>query len=346
MRAPGQVMSVSETSLNPPGRILVTGGAGYVGSHTVQHLVDRGFQVTVVDDLSTGHRGAVPPAAELVVLSLANADQLEALLLARRPQAVMHFAARSLVGEAMQRPLDYLAGNISEAANLLRAVLAAGVQRVVVSSTANVYGDPERTPITEQDRLCPSSPYGESKLYMERMLAWLGKTRGLRWATLRYFNAAGADLQARRGEDHDPETHLIPIVLGTALGLRPSMSIFGDDYPTADGTCIRDYVHVVDLADAHLLALEKLSKCETLTLNLGSETGYSVREVVEVAREATKREIPVSIGERRPGDPAILVASAQAARQELGWSPRHSDIHTIVESAWRWHSARPGGFGD
>jgi UDP-glucose 4-epimerase len=313
--------------------VLVTGGAGYVGSHTVLELRRSGFEVVVLDDLSTGHREAVPDGVELRVASLADRAAVDALLGSRRFDAILHFAARSLVPESMRDPMLYLGDNVENAIGLIRAALRHGVDKFVLSSTANLFGEPERIPIDEAEPIVPGSPYGESKHLIERILRWTG----MRFAALRYFNAAGADPEGRTGEDHSPETHLIPIVLSVALGMRPHLEIFGDDYPTPDGTAIRDYVHVSDLARAHVLALEALDRHGSLELNLGSGSGFSVREVVEMARAVTGREIPVAIAGRRPGDPAVLVASRERARALLGWEPEH-DLRSILETAWRWHA--------
>jgi UDP-glucose 4-epimerase len=324
-------------------KVLVTGGAGYIGSVTVEALIEAGESVVVVDDLSQGHRAAVHPAAVFVEADLADRTALDRVLAEHRPEGVLHFASRTLVGESMEEPFLYLGDNVTNGLNLLRSAVEHGVRRFVLSSTANLFDRPRRLPIAEDEAVIPGSPYGESKAILERMLFWLERTRDLRYATLRYFNAAGAS--AERGEDHDPETHLIPLVLQVALGQRREITVFGDDYETPDGTCVRDYVHVVDLAQAHLLALRALEQ-GSRTYNLGNGRGFSVREVLETARSVTGREIPMRIGGRRAGDPAVLVASSAAIRSELGWEPRFPDLADIVETAWRWHRDHPDGYTD
>jgi UDP-glucose 4-epimerase len=322
---------------------LVTGGACYNGSVVTERLVERGADVVVFDNLSQGHTGAVDPGARLIEGDLADPAQLEQAFAAQRFDAVMHFASHTLVGESWAKPFLYLGANLRTGVNLLEAAVGHGVGRFVLSSTANLFDRPERMPIAPDARIEPGSPYGESKYILERVLAWLERTSGLRYAALRYFNAAGAS--AQRGEDHDPETHIIPLVLQVALGRRPGIQVFGGDYPTPDGTCIRDYIHVLDLADAHLLALEALER-GSCTYNLGNGQGFSVQQVIDLAREITGHPIPVEIKERRPGDPAELIANAAAARSGLGWQPRHSDLRAIIESAWRWHQAHPKGYQD
>ena len=325
----------------PTMKVLVTGGAGYVGSVAVEALLAEGAQVVVLDDLSEGHRAAVHPDAAFVQTSLTDRGLLAEVFARHRPDAVMHFAARSLVGESMERPLLYLRDNVVCGLNLLEATVEAGVRRFILSSTAALFGAPERVPIDEDERITPGSPYGEGKQTLERALFWLERTSGLRYATLRYFNAAGAS--PTRGEDHRPETHLVPIVLQVALGRRDRISIFGDDYVTPDGTCVRDYIHVVDLASAHLLALKALDGGSRV-YNLGSGLGFSVLEVVEAARRVTGHPIPAGVVARRPGDPPTLVASSDRIRQELGWRPRFADLESIVRSAWDWHRANPLGY--
>jgi UDP-glucose 4-epimerase len=323
-------------------RILVTGGAGYIGSVVVEQLLDRGYQPIIFDDLSHGHRAALPPSARLIVGDIADRAMLERIFAEFQPQAVMHFAAFIEAGESMQRPEKYFRNNTANALTLLETVLAHGVQRFVFSSTAALYGTPEKTPIEEDARLQPTNAYGESKLLVERMLAWLHRVHGLRYACLRYFNAAGA--AGDRGEDHHPESHLIPIALQVALGVRQQVAIFGTDYPTSDGTCIRDYVHVSDLAAAHLLVLEALKEKERLIYNLGNGRGFSVREVIDTVRKVTGQAIPAEESPRRPGDPAVLVASSEKIKRELGWKPEYTDLESIVRSAWHWRNAHPSGY--
>jgi UDP-glucose 4-epimerase len=322
-------------------KILVTGGAGYIGSIVVEQLVKRGESVVVFDNLYQGHREAVHPDAIFIEGDLADRAAVDAALAAHQPDAVMHFASYTLVGESMEKPFLYLADNITNAHNLLESMIEHDVKRFILSSTANLFDDPERMPIDERERIVPGSPYGESKYMIERMLYWMDRIYGLRYAALRYFNAAGAS--EVRGEDHDPELHLIPIVLQVALGQRDKVIIFGDDYPTPDGTCVRDYIHILDLAQAHILALQALDQ-GSRTYNLGNGEGFSVNEVIETAREVTGRPIRSEIGARRPGDPAILVASSEKIRRELGWSPQYPNLRDIIEMAWRWHLAHPNGY--
>ena len=323
--------------------VLVTGGAGYVGSHATAALVAAGYDVVVLDDLSKGHRGAVPEEAALIEGSVLDPRCVREALASRSFEAVMHFAALSLVGESVSNPWRYFRENVGGAIELLEATVEAGVKKFVLSSTANLFGEPERVPIDESEPLVPGSPYGESKFMIERMLRWADEIHGMRSACLRYFNAAGACPSGRRGEDHTPETHLIPLVLQVALGQREQIAIFGDDYDTPDGTCVRDYIHVNDLADAHVLALPALDR-ESLRLNLGNGTGYSVREVIETARRVTGHPIPAVMAERRPGDPPTLVASSGAIRAQLGWEPRYPTLESIIETAWRWHKSHPNGY--
>ncbi|GAA0583368.1 UDP-glucose 4-epimerase GalE [Craurococcus roseus] len=327
------------------GTYLVTGGAGYVGSHLVLALVERGDKVVVLDDLRQGHRDALPPGAELVRADIADRRALEEVFAGWRFDAVFHFAALSLVGESMREPLRYCAENVSNSLRLAEAAVKAGCLRFVLSSTAALFGNPERTPIDEAAKLAPTSAYGDSKLMVERGLDWADGAHGLRSACLRYFNAAGADPSGRIGEDHEPETHLIPLAIGAALGTRPPLTVFGTDYPTPDGTCVRDYVHVTDLADAHLRVLERLEH-GSCRYNVGSGTGYSVREVIEAVERVGGRPVPHHFGERRAGDPAVLVASSQRLREDTGWSPKLGALDEIVRTAWAWHSAHPRGFDD
>jgi UDP-glucose 4-epimerase len=323
-------------------KVLVSGGAGYIGSVTSEILLRAGHQVAVVDNLVHGHREAVPPKAQFIQADLLDLAALREAFSAARPDAVMHFAGNIQVGESMRDPFKYLRDNAVGGLHLFQAAVEAGVRRVILSSTANLFDKPVRVPIDESAALIPGSPYGESKLYLERALAWLETTHGLRSASLRYFNAAGATEE--RGEDHDPETHLIPLVLQVALGRRGSISIFGKDYDTPDGTCIRDYIHVSDLADAHLLALERLDR-GSRTYNLGNGKGFSVLEVLEVARKITGHPIPAVMAPRREGDVARLVADSTRIKQELGWSPKIPELARIVESAWRWLERHPRGYG-
>jgi UDP-glucose 4-epimerase len=324
--------------------ILVTGGAGYVGSHCVAALIGRGARVVVFDNLEQGHRAAVPKNATFVEGDLANAALIRRVMSEHRIGTVLHFAAHALVGESMSDPFKYLGDNVTNALNLLRAAIEAGIRKLVLSSTCNLFGKPDRIPIDEDAAIDPGSPYGESKFLTERMLHWADRIYGLRFACLRYFNAAGAHPDGTLGEDHDPETHLIPIVLDTALGKRPHVEIFGDDYPTPDGTCVRDYIHVCDLAEAHIKALDLLS-ARSCRYNLGNGNGYSVKQVIEAARRVTGRDIVVKVGPRRPGDPAALVASSGRAMRELGWAPRYSSLEEIIATAWRWKREHPDGYG-
>jgi len=314
-------------------RILVTGGAGYIGSVVVEELLAQGETAVVYDNLSKGHRESVAAGAEFIQGELLDSERLERVLAEHQVDAVMHMAADSLVGESFQNPAKYYANNLVASLSLLKAMRAARVSRIVFSSTAAVYGEPEKQPISESDATCPTNPYGETKLALERALHWSEKAYGLRYVSLRYFNAAGAT--ARCGELHDPETHLIPIVLQVASGERPYLEIFGNDYPTRDGTCVRDYIHVSDLARAHVLALELLAKRSAI-FNLGCGGGYTVLEVVEAARKVTGHAIPVRFGPRRAGDPAVLVASSEKIQKELGWKARQQDLQAIIQSAWAW----------
>jgi len=323
-------------------RVLVTGGAGYIGSVVADRLLRDGHAVTVLDNLSKGAKQAVPSQADFVLANTGDEPALDRIFQSGRFDAVMHFAAFIEAGESMLSPELYFDNNSAKTLTLLRAMLRHQVLRLVFSSTAAVYGDPTRLPIVEDDPLEPTNPYGESKLMVERMLAWFHKAHGLGYASLRYFNAAGATRD--RGEMHRPETHLIPLVLQAALGQREAISIYGTDYPTKDGTCIRDYIHIDDLATAHLLALDALAQTQThredsqLIFNLGSGSGFSVREIIDVAGRVTGRKIPVVEAPRRPGDSAVLIASSEKIKRVLGWQPRHSDIEAILRSAWEWHS--------
>lgn len=319
-------------------RILVTGGAGYIGSVVADRLLQSGHSVTVLDNLGKGDREAVPTQAQFILADTGDKATIAGVFERGQFDAVMHFAAFIEAGESMLVPEKYFENNSARTLTLLEAVLKYRVPRFVLSSTAAVYGEPRRTPITEDDPLQPTNAYGESKLMVERMLAWFHRVHGLRYASLRYFNAAGAT--AERGEAHNPETHLIPLMLQVASGQRRAISIFGTDYPTKDGTCIRDYIHVDDLATAHLLALDGLEEHSQLICNLGSGNGFSVREVIEIARKITGHEIPAVEAPRRAGDPEVLIASSEKIRRVLGWAPQRSDIESIVRSAWQWHKGK------
>ncbi len=322
--------------------VVVTGGAGYIGSVVAEQLVEDGHDVLVCDNLVKGHREAVVPGARFLQADIGDRAALARAFREQGTEAVIHMAAHSLVGESVEQPGKYYANNVAAGIELLEAMRAAGVPRIVFSSTAAVYGEPAKQPIEEHDPTQPTNTYGETKLAFERALAWYERAHGLRYASLRYFNAAGAT--ARCGEHHDPETHLIPIVLDAARGRRADVTVFGDDYPTPDGTCVRDYIHVVDLARAHILALGILD-ARSAIYNLGcGGAGYSVRQVIDVAREVTGREIAVRTGPRRAGDPAVLVASSDRIRAELGWAPRFQDLSAIVASAWEFVRSRPDGY--
>ncbi len=327
-------------------RILVTGGAGYIGSHLVALLAARGEQVVVLDNLSTGHRGAVPDGVRLMVAELADAAAVDAVLADGNWDAVFHFAALIEVGASMREPFRYLLDNAMLGTRLIAACVRYGVPRFVLSSTAAVFGNAAVSPITEDAPIDPGSPYGESKHMLERTLHWAARIHGLKFGVLRYFNAAGADPDGRLGEDHDPETHLIPLAIDAVLERRPPLQVFGTDYPTPDGTCIRDYVHVADLAEAHLLALDRLSAGSSVTWNLGTETGHSVLQVLEAVARVAGRTVPHALAPRRPGDPPVLVASARRIRAEAGWQPRHAALDDIVRTAFAWREAHPKGYGD
>lgn len=326
-------------------RILVTGGAGYIGSHTVKLLLARGHVVTVFDSLVHGHRRAVPPEC-LTVGDLRDIDHLDQVLVAHRIEAVVHFAAFAYVGESVTNPAKYYTNNLIHSLNLLERCRRNGVDRFVFSSTCATYGTPTTVPITEAAPQAPINPYGNSKLAVERALADYAAAYPFGFCALRYFNAAGASPDGSIGEDHDPETHLIPLVFQAATGRRPHVEVFGTDYPTADGTCVRDYVHVDDLADAHLLALERVGPGSNLAYNVGLGRGYSVREVIRTAEEVSGLTVPVKDGPRRAGDPSELVANADRIRADLGWTPRHTDLRAIMLTAWNWHRTHPDGFGD
>lgn len=320
-------------------KVLVTGGAGYIGSITSEILLDEGHEVVIFDNLERGHREAVDARAKLIMGDLRNREDIRGAMRDARPDAVMHFAAFALVGESMQDPMLYFRNNVLGGINLVESMIERGVKKIIFSSTCATYGQPDRMPMTEDIPQRPTNPYGESKLMLEKVLTWEQERRGLQPVFLRYFNACGAT--QKLGEDHDPESHLIPNVLAVALGKKKSVGIFGDDYPTPDGTCIRDYIHIVDLAQAHILAL---TGDHTGAFNLGNGDGYSVKQVVEVAREVSGHPIPAEVAPRRPGDPARLIAGADKAKKVLGWKPRYPEIRTIVEHAWNWHKAHPNGY--
>ena len=324
-------------------RILVTGGAGYVGSHCVRPLLAAGHEVVVYDNLRQGHRAAVPQGL-IIEGDLNDAARLRTVFAERKFDAVLHFAALALVGESVEKPHLYYGNNVLGSFQLLEAMREAGVRKIVFSSTTATYGTPSAMPIPETTPQQPINPYGFSKLVVERMLADYAAAYGFGYAALRYFNAAGAAADGTIGEDHTPESHLIPIVLQVALGQRAAISIFGDDYPTPDGTCIRDYVHVEDLAAAHLAALARLEPGPGIKVNLGTGRGYSVQEVIEACRKVTGHPIPATVGPRRPGDPPELVADARLARKLLDWTPKYTTIESIVASAWRWHRSHPRGY--
>jgi UDP-glucose-4-epimerase GalE len=326
-------------------RILVTGGAGYIGSHAVRLFAARGHDVWVYDDLSVGHRKAVP-ADRLIVAGLAEPHRLDHALVVHGIDAVVHFAAFTYVGESVREPAKYYQNNLVNTLNLMECLRHHRIGRFVFSSTAATYGVPDRMPITEDMPQRPINPYGAGKLAVEGALADYAAAYGWGYAALRYFNAAGASADGTLGEDHDPETHLIPLVLQAVLGQKPAVEVYGTDYPTPDGTCIRDYIHVEDLAEAHLLALERLEPGKGLCYNLGIGRGYSVREVIQTAEKVTGKRVPVKEGPRRPGDPPVLVASSEKIRHELGWKPRYAELAPIVETAWNWHRQHPRGYGD
>ena len=327
--------------------ILVCGGAGYIGSHTVYQLVEKGEDVVIVDNLQTGHMGAVNPKAKFYKGDIREAEVLDRIFTENKIDAVVHFAANSLVWESMTNPLKYFNNNVYGMQVLLEAMVRHGIDKIVFSSTAATYGEPERIPIMEDDRTEPTNPYGQSKLIMEKMMKWVSLANGIRYVSLRYFNAAGAIEDGSIGEDHSPETHLIPLILQVPLGKRDHITVFGEDYPTPDGTCLRDYIHVLDLADAHVLAIDYLRRGgESNIFNLGNGQGFSVKEMIEAAREATGLDIKVEIGERRAGDPAQLIASSEKARKVLGWQPKFTDVKAVIGTAWKWHQQHPEGYQD
>jgi UDP-glucose 4-epimerase len=324
--------------------ILVCGGAGYIGSHMVAALLEKGEEVVILDNLQKGHRDAVL-GGKLYEGDLRDRAILDKVFTENNIDAVIDFAADSLVGESVTEPLKYFENNVGGTLSLLRAMKDYGVKNIVFSSTAATYGEPESIPIVEEDKTFPTNPYGESKLAVEKILKWCDNAYGIKFTALRYFNAAGAHESGKIGEDHSPESHLIPLILQTALGQREKIMIFGDDYKTEDGTCIRDYIHVMDLASAHLLAVDRLRDGgESRIYNLGNGTGFSVKEVIEVARKVTGREIKAEIAPRRAGDPAVLIASSKKAVEELEWKPRFNSLETIIQTAWNWHVNQPKGY--
>lgn len=325
--------------------ILVLGGAGYIGSHTVYELIDAGRDVVIADNLETGHIEAVHPKAKFYQGDIRNREFVDSVFESEHIDGVIHFAANSLVGESMTNPLKYYDNNLCGTKVLLESMVAHGIDKIVFSSTAATYGEPERVPILETDKTEPTNCYGETKLSMEKMFKWVGKAHGLRFVSLRYFNACGAHVSGKIGEAHNPESHLIPLILQVPNGQREYISIFGDDYDTKDGTCIRDYIHVTDLAQAHILAMDYLMNGgESNIFNLGNGVGFTVKEVIDTARKVTGHSIPAKTTPRRAGDPAQLIASSEKARSVLGWHPEHADLEEIIATAWNWHKHHPHGF--
>ena len=327
--------------------VLICGGAGYIGSHNVKAFTQRGEEVIVVDSLETGHRASVPEGIKFYHADIRDSEALDKIFSENQIEAVVHFCAYSLVGESMEKPLKYFDNNVGGMISLLEAMQAHSVKRIIFSSTAATYGEPKKVPILETDPTIPTNPYGESKRIMEKMMNWVDRLHGIRYVSLRYFNVAGAWHDGSIGEDHKHETHLIPLILQVPLGKRDHITIYGDDYPTQDGTCIRDYIHVEDLARAHLLALEYLRNGGNSGIfNLGSGDGYSVMEMINAARKVTGHPIPAQLGERRPGDPAKLVADSSKAQRVLNWKPEIVRMEDIIATAWKWHSSHPNGYGD
>ena len=327
--------------------ILVLGGAGYIGSHTVYELIDAGRDVVVADNLLTGFRQAVHPKARFYQADIRDRAAMDKVFEAEDIEGVVHFAASSQVGESMTDPLKYYDNNLYGTTVLLQSMVAHGVKKIVFSSTAATYGEPESVPILESDKTQPTNCYGETKLAMERMMSWVSRAHGLKYVALRYFNACGAHISGAIGEAHDPETHLVPIILQVPNGKRDHVSIFGDDYPTKDGTCVRDYIHVSDLAQAHVLALDYLLKGgDNNVFNLGNGVGFTVKEVIDTARAVTGHPIPAQVSPRRAGDPAQLIASSAKAVEVLGWKPKYNDLSTIISTAWKWHQSHPDGYGE
>lgn len=326
-------------------KILVLGGAGYIGSHTVSELVDAGEEVVIVDNLETGHIEAVNRKAVFYQGDIRDRAFVDSVFEKENIEGVIHFAANSLVGESMTNPLMYYDNNLNGTKVLLQSMVAHGVDKIVFSSTAATYGEPESIPILETDRTEPTNPYGETKLSMEKMMKWTGVAHGLRYVALRYFNACGAHVDGQIGEAHSPESHLIPLILQVPNGQREAISIYGDDYDTKDGTCVRDYIHVTDLAQAHILAMKYLiDGGESNVFNLGNGVGFTVKEVIEAARKVTGHPIPAVVAPRRGGDPAKLIASSEKAKSVLGWKPEHADLEEIIATAWKWHKNHPNGF--
>lgn len=326
-------------------KILVLGGAGYIGSHTVKELIKSGSQVVIVDNLETGYKEAVHPDAQFYQGDIRDRAFMDNVFEKEKIDGVIHFAANSLVGESMSNPLKYYDNNLYGTKVLLDSMVANGVDKIVFSSTAATYGEPKQVPILETDPTDPTNPYGETKLSMEKMMKWTDLAHGVRYVALRYFNACGADASGEIGEAHSPETHLIPLILQVPNGQRDKISIYGDDYNTKDGTCVRDYIHVTDLAQAHILAMKYLiDGRESAIFNLGNGVGFTVKEVIEAARKVTNHPIPAEVVSRRSGDPAKLIASSEKAKKILGWNPQHADLEEIIESAWNWHRKHPNGY--
>jgi len=326
--------------------ILVTGGAGYIGSHTVSELLDMGHEVITLDNLQKGHKKAVL-GGKFVKVDLLDKEKLDEVFKKNKIDSVVHFAADSLVGESVQNPGKYFKSNIIAGINLLNAMTKYDVKKIIFSSSAATYGEPDRIPIQEDNRTFPTNPYGETKLMFENILKWYDNAHGLKYVSLRYFNAAGAHSSGKIGEDHSPESHLVPIVLQAALGQRPHVEVYGTDYKTKDGTCVRDYIHITDLAMAHILGLKRLDENgASVIYNLGNGEGFSVKEIIKVAEEVTGKKINTKNGPRRAGDPAVLIASSEKIKKELNWKPKFHEIHTIIETAWKWHKEHPKGFDD
>lgn len=326
-------------------KILVLGGAGYIGSHTVYELIDAGHEVVIVDNLVTGFREAVHPKAKFYEGDIRDKAFLDSVFEQEKIDGVIHFAASSQVGESMVKPLKYYSNNLCGTEVLLESMVEHGIDKIVFSSTAATYGEPESIPILESDRTNPTNCYGETKLAMEKMFHWSSKAYNLRYVSLRYFNACGAHPNGKIGEAHDPETHLIPLILQVPNGKRADIKVFGDDYDTKDGTCVRDYIHVNDLAQAHILAMEYLAKGgNSDVFNLGNGVGFTVKEVIDVARSVTNHSIPATIEARRAGDPSVLIASSDKAKTVLGWKPKYDELETIISTAWNWHKGHPNGY--